>query len=133
MSHFSTVKTELRDRTALIDALRDLGHSPSEGERPVRGYRGQTVVADLTIAAADDASASDLGFRWNSATGSYELVTDLDLWRRPVPVERFLAQLTQRYALRSILAASAEEGFQVSEQRQAVDGSIELVVTRWDG
>jgi len=133
MSHFSTVKTELRDRTALIDALRDLGHSPSEGERPVRGYRGQTVVADLTIAAADDASASDLGFRWNSATGSYELVTDLDLWRRPVPVERFLAQLTQRYALRSILAASAEQGFQVSEQRQAADGSIELVVTRWDG
>ena len=133
MSHFSTVKTELRDRTALIDALRDLGLSPSEGERPVRGYRGQTVVADLTIAAADDASASDVGFRWNSATGSYELVTDLDLWRRPVPVERFLAQLTQRYALRSILAASAEEGFQVSEQRQAADGSIELVVTRWDG
>ena len=133
MSHFSTVKTELRDRTALIDALRDLGHSPSEGERPVRGYRGQTVVADLTIAAADDASASDVGFRWNSATGSYELVTDLDLWRRPVPVERFLAQLTQRYALRSILAASAEEGFQVSEQRQAADGSIELVVSRWDG
>ena len=84
MSHFSTVKTELRDRTALIDALRDLGHSPSEGERPVRGYRGQTVVADLTIAAADDAAASDLGFRWNSATGSYELVTDLDLWQRPV-------------------------------------------------
>jgi hypothetical protein len=133
MSHFSTVKTELRDRTALIDALRDLGHSPSEGERPVRGYRGQTVLADLTIAAADDASASDLGFRWNSATASYELVTDLDLWRRPVPVERFLAQLTQRYALRSILAASAQEGFQVSEQRQAADGSIELVVTRWDG
>lgn len=133
MSHFSTVKTELRDRTALIDALRDLGHSPSEGERPVRGYRGQTVVADLTIAATDDAAASDIGFRWNAASGSYELVTDLDLWRRPVPVERFLAQVSQRYALRSILAASAEEGFQVSEQRQAADGSIELVVTRWDG
>ncbi|NBW63155.1 MAG: DUF1257 domain-containing protein [Synechococcaceae bacterium WB4_1_0192] len=133
MSHFSTVKTELRDRTALIDALRDLGHSPCDGERPLRGYRGQTVVADLTIAASDDASAADIGFRWNAATASYELVTDLDLWRRPVPVERFLSQLTQRYALRSILAASAEEGFQVSEQRQAADGSIELVVTRWDG
>jgi hypothetical protein len=133
MSHFSTVKTELRDRTALIDALRDLGHAPSEGERPVRGYRGQTVVADLAIAAEDDASASDVGFRWNPASGAYELVTDLDLWKRAVPVERFLAQLTQRYALRSILAASAEEGFQVSEQNQAADGSIELVVTRWDG
>jgi hypothetical protein len=59
-------------------------------------------------------------------------VTDLDLWRQPIPVERFLAKLTQRYALRSILAASSAEGFQVSEQRQAVDGSIELVVTRWE-
>ena len=137
MSHFSTVKTELRDRTALIDALRDLGHTPSEGERPVRGYRGQTVVADLTIAAGDAGSAgsqaSDSGFRWDAASGSYELVTDLDLWNRPIPVERFLSKLTQQYALRSILAASASEGFKVSEQRQALDGSIELVVTRWDG
>ena len=60
-----------------------------------------------------------------------ELVTDLDLWNQPVPVERFLAQLSQRYALRTILAATAEEGFQVSEQAQQQDGSIELVVTRW--
>jgi len=73
----------------------------------------------------------DIGFRWNDAAGSYELVTDLDLWRQPVPVERFLAKLTQHYALRSILAASHEEGFEVSEQRQSADGSIELVVTRW--
>jgi hypothetical protein len=130
MSHFSTVKTELRDRAALLDALRDLGHEPSEGERPVRGYRGQTLVADLAITSAE---GSDLGFRWNASTGSYELVTDLDLWKQPIPVERFLAKLTQQYALRSILAASAQEGFQVSEQRQASDGTIELLVTRWDG
>jgi hypothetical protein len=130
MSHFSTVKTELRDRAALIDALRDLGHDPSEGERAVRGYRGQTVVADLAVASSE---GTDLGFRWNAASGSYELVTDLDLWKQPIPVERFLAKLTQQYALRSILAASAEQGFQVSEQHQGQDGTIELVVTRWDG
>ena len=59
-------------------------------------------------------------------------MADLDLWRQPVPVERFLAQLSQRYALRTILAASAEEGFQVNEQTNHLDGSIELVVTRWE-
>ena len=48
-------------------------------------------------------------------------------------MERFLANLTQRYALRTILTASAEEGFQVQEQTNQLDGSIELVVTRWDG
>ena len=130
MSHFSTVKTELRDRVALVGALRDLGHDPSETEQPVRGYRGQTVLADLAVACPE---GSELGFRWNSSSGSYELVTDLDLWKQPIPVERFLAKLTQQYALRSILAASQEEGFQVTEQRQSADGSIELVVSRWDG
>ncbi|MCT0224467.1 DUF1257 domain-containing protein [Synechococcus sp. CS-1328] len=130
MSHFSTVKTELRDRQALVAALTDLGHEPAEGERPVRGYRGQTVTADLAVSQS---SGADIGFRWNAEAGSYELVTDLDLWKQPIPVERFLAQLQQRYALRSILAATAEEGFQVSEQTSQVDGSIELVVTRWDG
>ena len=130
MSHFSTVKTELRDREALVAALRDLGHHPSDGEQPVRGYRGQTVLADLAVASPE---GSELGFRWNPTSGSYELVTDLDLWKQPIPVERFLAKLTQQYALRSILAASLEEGFQVTEQRQSTDGSIELVVSRWDG
>ncbi|EDY38296.1 Ycf35 [Cyanobium sp. PCC 7001] len=128
MSHFSTVKTELRDREALLAALHDLGHDPREGELPVRGYRGQTELAQLAIAQANGA---DIGFRLNPATGTYELVTDLDLWSQQVPIERFLAQLTQRYALRSILAATQDEGFQVSEQTNQADGSIELVVTRW--
>lgn len=128
MSHFSTIKTELRDRQSLLEALEDLGHDPRQGSLMVRGYRGQTVEAQLAVAQANGA---DIGFRLNPETGSYELVTDLDLWNQAVPVERFLAQLNQRYALRSILAATAEEGFQVSEQAQQQDGSIELVVTRW--
>ena len=52
MSHFSTVKTELRDRQALVEALHDLGFPPLEGAQPVRGYRGQTVTADLAIPQA---------------------------------------------------------------------------------
>ena len=130
MSHFSTVKTELRDRESLLAALRDLGQEPSAGEQPVRGYRGQTVTADLCCPQSE---GGDIGFRWNSAEQHYELVTDLDLWKQSVPVERFLAQLTQRYALQSILRSSVEEGYQVAEQREQADGSIELVVTRWQG
>lgn len=130
MSHFSTIRTELRDREALVMALTDLGHTPEQGGREVRGYRGQTVRADLAVPQTEGA---DIGFRWNEASASYELVTDLELWSQPVPVERFLSRLTQRYALHAILAASAEEGFQVSEQTSSLDGTIELVVTRWDG
>ena len=49
MSHFSTVKTQLRKREPLLQALHDLGYVPQEGERLIRGYRGQTVQADLAI------------------------------------------------------------------------------------
>ncbi len=128
MSHFSTVKTELRDRDALHAALVDMGHEPRQGSQSVRGYRGQIETAELAIAQPD---GTDIGFRLNPDSGCYELVADLQLWKQPVPVERFLAQLNQRYALRSILAASLDEGFQVSEQSDTADGSIELVVTRW--
>jgi hypothetical protein len=129
MSHFSTVRTELRDRGALEDALLDLGHTPAAGSRQVRGYRGQTVTAELAIPQPNGA---DIGFRFNAESGAYELVTDLELWKQPVPVERFLDQLTQRYALHTILAAACQEGFQVNEQTNHLDGTIELVVTRWD-
>ena len=129
MSHFSTVKTQLRKKEFLKQALLDLGYAPSEGQNLVRGYRGQTVKADIAV---EMNNGSDIGFRWNPGTKSYELVTDLDLWKQPIPVERFLAQVTQRYALNTVLDSTAQEGFQVSEQKQNLDGSIELVVTRWD-
>ena len=129
MAHFITVKTQLRKREPLLQALNDLGYCPQEGERLVRGYRGQTVKAEVAVPMSE---GGDIGFRWNEATNSYELVTDLDLWAQPVPVERFLAQLTQRYALNTVLSETAKEGFEVAEQTKNVDGSIELVVTRWD-
>ena len=129
MSHFSTVKTELRQLDPLVQALNDMGFSPEQGARQVRGYQGQTVTADLAVTMQ---VGGDLGFRWNAKSGSYELVTDLDLWKQQIPIERFLAKLTQRYALNTVLAATANEGFQVAEQTQAQDGSIELLVTRWD-
>ena len=129
MSHFSTVKTQLRKKEFLKQALIDLGYVPNEGGNLVRGYRGQTVKAEMTVQMSQ---GSEIGFRWNEGSKSYELVTDLDLWKQSIPVERFLAQVTQRYALNTVLDSTAQEGFQVSQQKQNVDGSIELVVTRWD-
>jgi len=128
MSHFSTIKTELRDRDALVTALTALGHPPAFGPALVRGYRGQQESAELVVTPEQ---GGDLGFRFNAERGAYELVTDLDLWKLPVPPERFLAQLQQRYALEAILAATHDEGFQVAEQTCSDDGSVELVVTRW--
>jgi len=129
MSHFSTVKTTLRKREPLVQALFDLGFEPQEGKQLVRGFRGQTVQAELAVAMQ---RGGDIGFRWNDNTQAYELVTDLDLWKQQMPVERFLAKLTQRYAYNTVISATSQEGFELAEEKENVDGSIELVVTRWD-
>ena len=116
MSHFSTVKTQLRKKEPLLQALLDLGYVPQEKETLVRGFRGQTVKADLSVQMT---KGGDLGFRWNPSTESYELVTDLDLWKQSVPVERFLAKLTQRYALNTVLTASIKVFLPVSSPSMA--------------
>ena len=107
----------------------DLGYSPQQGEVVVRGYRGQSVKAELAVPMA---KGGDIGFRWNPSTEAYELVTDLDLWSQSLPVERFLAKVTQQYALNTVLKATSDEGFHVEKKSNNIDGSIELVVTRWD-
>ena len=129
MSHFSTVKTKLRKREPLLQALNDLGYLPQEGNQLVRAFRRQTVQAEMSI---EMPKGGDIGFRWNKSTESYELVADLDLWSQQIPVERFLSKVTQRYALNTVLEATSNEGYEVQEQKNNLDGSIELVVTRWD-
>ena len=128
MSHFSTVKTQLRKKAPLLKALQTLGYVPLN-QTMVRGYRGQTIEADLAVKTPN---GGNIGFRFNPSNKTYELVTDLDLWKEAVPLERFVSQLTQNYALNTVLSTAAEEGFEVTQQKNNQDGSIELVVTRWD-
>lgn len=130
MSHFSQIKTKIRNLKSLQDALNDLGADWKAGPHPVRGYRGQIEMADVVI---EQQNGYDLGFRCNENTGEYELVADLQYWQQPLTVDGFLRQITQRYAYHTVLSESATQGFQVAEQQQNEDGSIRLVVQRWNG
>lgn len=126
MSHFSQIKTEIRNLESLKDALTDLGMDWKKGPRDVRGYRGQTHAAEVTI---EQDNGYDVGFTWNGK--EYELVADLQYWQQNLSVEGFLRQVTQRYAYHTVVKETAKAGFQVAEQKQAQDGSIRLVLQRW--
>lgn len=127
MSHFSQIKTKLRDLTCLQAALSDLGIQWSSNSGTVRGHQGQTCSAELTI---QQDNGHDIGFRW---TGSeYELVADLQFWQQAWSVDRFLSKVTQRYAYHTIVTETAQKGFQVvTEQANQQDGSVRLVLQRW--
>ncbi len=49
MSHFSQIKTQIRNLTSLKAALSDLGIDWKSGSKEVRGYQGQTRPAEITI------------------------------------------------------------------------------------
>jgi hypothetical protein len=126
MSHFSNIKTKIRNLTALKTSLTNLGIDWKEGPRAVRGYQCQTLMAEVVV---EQANNYDIGFSWNGQ--EYELVADLQYWQQPLTVDGFLKQVTKGYALETILQESAKQGFQVAEQTNNQDGSIRLVVQRW--
>ena len=128
MSHFSTIKTKLKNKPILQEALEILQYDVKQDqELKVTGVHGighETVAAQLAI-------GTDVGFRLNEITGVYELVADLETWNQPIPVERFVDKVTQQYARMTIHNTVKEMGFQVEEEWEMVDGSIELTVNRW--
>lgn len=126
MSHFSQIKTQIRNLASLEAALTDLGIEWKSGPQAVRGYRGQTRNAQISI---EQENGYDLGFSWNGK--EYELVADLQYWQQDLSVDGFLRKITQRYAYHTVLSETAKQGFQVSEQQQNADGSIRLLVQRW--
>jgi hypothetical protein len=126
MSHFSQIKTQIRNLNSLQSALTDLGIDWKSGPREVRGYRGQTRTAEVVV---DQNNGYDLGFTWNGS--EYELVADLQFWQQAWSVDRFINMVTQRYAYHTVVGESAKQGFQVTEQEKNRDGSIRLVVQRW--
>jgi hypothetical protein len=126
MSHFSQIKTQIRNLGSLEAALNDLGISYQTGDAVVQGYQGQTHEAQVAIAQEN---GYDIGFRWNGT--EYELVADLQYWQQPLTVDGFLRQVTQRYAYHTVVKETTKQGFQVAEQQKQADGSIRLVLQRW--
>ena len=129
MSHFSTIKTQIKEAEPLIKALDNLGFTINQEEKFVKGYKGKFTAVDISINIPGD---TKVGFKWDHKSNTYELVTDLDLWKFEIPVERFISKVTQMYAYQTIISKTKEDGYQIVEQKNKNDGSIELVVTKWD-
>ena len=125
MSHFSTIKTKITKKPALLEALELLQYNVVENvelENPL-DHNHKKWQVDIAI-------DNEIGFRWNGK--EYELVTDLQTWSQPFPPERFIEKVRQQYARMTIHNKVKEEGWQVAEEWEMDDNSIELTVTRWN-
>ena len=125
MSHFSTIKTKIKNKPELIEALQLLQYDVQEDQELINpiNHQHEKVKVDVSI-------GNDIGFRLNN-NGEYELVTDIQTWKDPVPVERFIDKVTQQYARVTVRNTVKKLGFEVEEEWEMNDNSIELTVTRW--
>jgi len=126
MSHFSKIKTTLKDLTLLKKALTDLSVNWDTEVKQIRGYKDQTDFANLVISQNNH---YDIGFSWNGF--EYQLVADLQFWQQPWSVELFLDKVSQRYAYHSIVESTEKQGFKAIEEVSLEDSSIQLTLQRW--
>jgi len=131
MSHFSTIKTKIKKRPQLVEALELLQYNVKEDQDLV--ITNPDHAEDHPVVRAEVAVSNDIGFRWNEKTETYDLYSDHSTWDLDVPVSRFIDKVTQQYARMTIHdTISQMHGYSVAEEWDMDDNSIEIVVTNWE-
>ncbi|OPZ98752.1 MAG: hypothetical protein BWY71_01176 [Planctomycetes bacterium ADurb.Bin412] len=130
MSHFTKVKTVIREREVLCEALRALHHRFREGERLiVNGYQDNTETAEVVVHTG---CKYDIGFQ-RQRDGVYAAVADWNwgIRREAAPrfhQDAFLGEINQKYAHLNVRRQARIHGWPIEEERVLDDGTIEVVV-----
>ena len=123
MSHFTTIKVQIKQGEVLLHVLQELGYQVEQNAN-VRGYRGDKTHAEYVI---KQSNGYDLGFRQNGE--SYELVADF--WGAKINQQEFINNISQKYAHKTLMETIQTEGFNVEEEEVLADGTVRVVVGRW--
>lgn len=134
MSHFTCIKTQLKDRDALVKALADVGLKNvevHETAQHLHGYQGdvRSQTAEVIIRRQYIGQwSNDIGFK-QQANGQFEAI--ISEYDRQNYSQEWLNKLTQRYGYHALMATAPAQGFTVEEEETLEDGTIRVVVARW--
>ena len=123
MSHFTTIKVQIKQGEVLLDVLQELGYQVEQNTQ-VRGYMGDKTNAEYVI---KQSNGYDLGFRKNGE--GYELVADF--WGAKINQQEFINNISQKYAHKTLMETIQTEGFSVEEEEVLADGTVRVLVGRW--
>ena len=123
MSHFTTIKVQIKNGEILQQTLQELEYTV-EYNKKVRGYQGNKTNAEYVIRQNN---GYDLGFRRNGE--NYELVADF--WGAKIDQQAFVNSILQKYAHKILMTSVQEQGFDVEEEETLEDGTVRVVVGRW--
>jgi len=135
MSHFSKLRTRIKDQTLLEKCLKAMGFKVTK-DADIRGHSGKQRV-DLAITTGEGYS---IGFRrdlddvfqivadWYEVKGTGKHAFAAKLKMRFEEMEN---QIRREYALSTVLEKAKENGFTVVEKTENADGTIRLIARRW--
>lgn len=132
MSHFTKCELKMVNLQAIKNACDDLGweyqEATAEQGVTVRGWRGQTLEAEMSI----NMGKYDIGVVKNE-NGTYDLVSDW--WgietTKGLTENELKNTINQKYQYHNVKIACEDKGYEVEEEVNQEDGSIQLVVRRW--
>lgn len=122
MSHFTTIKTQIKDIEALRAACQELG-LPLLQNTQARGYLGNKLKGEFVIKLK---GPYDIAVN-KEATGSYGFTADL--WQGHVEKEvgQNYGKLLQLYGVHKAIKEAKRKGLLVTRSAKQ-DGSIKLVI-----
>ena len=127
MSHFTTIKTVVRDQAVLEDTLRELHYSFQVGESlPIRGYQEANAYGQVVI---DTGSEYDIGFQ-RQQDQSFSVCADWWGVQKDTDIkqEGFLQELNQRYSHIAVKNQVLEHGYLIEEETVLENGEIDLLI-----
>lgn len=134
MSHFTCIKTQIKNRDALVQALADIGFNNVEVHETAQhlyGYQGDVRPQTAEVIIRREyigAYSNDIGFK-QQQDGQFEaIISEYDCSQYS---QEWLNNLTQRYGYHMLMETAPAQGFTVEEEETLEDGTIRVVVARW--
>ena len=122
MSHFTEIKTQIRDIAALREACKELGVE-LESQATARGYAGQTRQGDHVIRLK---GPYDIALN-RQEDGTFGLVTDWWAGHVEKEVGSGFGKLLQLYGVHKTRLEAKRKGYTVKRQTLA-DGAIKMTI-----
>lgn len=127
MSHFVRVRTQIREREHLVQALRDLHYQYQEGDNLImRGYQGNQERAEVVV---NTGSQFDIGFQRKA--DEYEVIADW--WgvhgNTSIRQESFIQSVSRQYSYNLIKDQAREQNLLIEEEEVLESGDIVIVLS----
>lgn len=122
MSHFTIIKTKIKNGEILLKTLQQLNYVV-ETNTTVRGYQGIKTNAEYVMRRQN---GYDIGYVKNGEV--YEAIADF--WGVDLQKE-FMQQISQTYAQNVVKDYAEQHGYDIESQETLEDGSVRLVMAGW--